>query len=140
MMESFAARVLAEGVEAAWAPILPELMPLIGSLVREAIPRSDPASIAAACAIGRDRAFRSVEDLRSIAVPTLIIPGADARHPAALAQDAAEILPHGLLAPVALTAEMRTADDLARTVAPALRDFLMKHLTIHGVKSAPGGV
>lgn len=139
MMESFAARVVAEGIEAAWAPILPDLVPLIGALVRDAIPRSDPASIAAACAIGRDRAFRSVEDLRSIVVPTLLIPGADVRHPAALAREAAEILPHGLLASVALTAEMRTADDLGRAVAPAVWDFLTKHLTIHGAKSAPGG-
>lgn len=139
MMESFAARVIDEGIEAAWAPILPDLVPLIGALVRDAIPRSDPASIAAACAIGRDRAFHGVEDLRSIAVPTLIIPGADARHPAALAREAAEALPHGHLASVALTSRMRTADDLGRAVAPAVRDFLTKHLTIHGGNSAPGG-
>ncbi|MGV9922476.1 alpha/beta fold hydrolase [Nocardia rhamnosiphila] len=53
---AFAETVTARGVEAAWAPILPGLVPVIGTLVREAIPRSNPAGIAAAAAIGRDRA------------------------------------------------------------------------------------
>jgi pimeloyl-ACP methyl ester carboxylesterase len=49
-MDAFAARVRAEGIEAAWKPILPDLAPVIGAMVREAIPRSDPASVAAAAA------------------------------------------------------------------------------------------
>ena len=60
-MDAFAARVRTEGIHAAWAPILGELAPVIGAMVREAIPRSDPASIAAAAAIGHDRAFRSAD-------------------------------------------------------------------------------
>ena len=66
-MDAFAERARTEGIEAAWAPILPHLAPIIGTLVREAIPRSDPASIAAAAAIGRDRSFRSVEDKHAAA-------------------------------------------------------------------------
>ncbi|MBT2492925.1 alpha/beta fold hydrolase [Streptomyces sp. ISL-96] len=131
LLESFATRVIADGIDAAWEPILPSLAPVIGSLVRDAIPRSDPASVAAACAIGRDRAFRSVADLRSISVPTLIIPGTDVRHPTALAGEVALALPHGHLAQVAVSADLRTADDLAHTMAPAVRDFLTAHLTIH---------
>lgn len=124
MLKSFAARVTTDGPEAAWEPLLPLLAPLIGNLVREAIPRSDAASIAAACAIGGDRAFRDVAELRSVPVPTLIIPGSDVRHPAALAEEAVRVLPRGQLAGVSLSPALRTADDLARTVAPAMADFL----------------
>lgn len=136
LFETFAARVISDGIHAAWEPILPSLAPVIGNLVRDAIPRSDPASIAAACAIGRDRAFRSVADLRSISVPSLIVPGADVRHPAALAEEVARTLPHGYLAQVALSADLRTADDLAHTMAPAIWDFLTAQLTIHTATTA----
>ena len=123
-LDAFAARVRAEGIEAAWEPILKELAPIIGAMVRDAIPRSDPASIAAAAAIGRDRSFRSVDELAAITAPTLIIPGMDERHPTALAEALARTLPRGRLAPVTLSADLRTADDFARAFAPAIRDFL----------------
>lgn len=123
-MDAFAARVKDEGIEAAWEPILENLAPIIGAMVRDAIPRSDPASIAAAAAIGRDRSFRSVGELAAVTAPTLIIPGMDARHPTALAEDLARTLPQGRLAPATLSADIRTADDFARAFAPAIRDFL----------------
>jgi 3-oxoadipate enol-lactonase len=123
-MDAFAARVRAEGVEAAWEPILETLPPIIGAMVRDAIPRSDPESIAAAAAIGRDRAFRSVGELAVVATPTLIIPGIDWRHPRALAEDLARTLPNGHFAPVALSADLHTADDFARAFAPTIREFL----------------
>ncbi len=123
-MDAFADRVRNDGIEAAWAPILDDLAPIIGTLVREAIPRSDPASIAAAAAIGRDRSFRSVAELATITAPALIIPGMDERHPAQLAEDIARILPRGDLATVRLGPEVQSADDLARAFAPAIREFL----------------
>ena len=123
-MDAFAARVRTEGIEAAWAPILDDLAPIVGAMVRDAIPRSDPASIAAAAAIGRDRAFRSVDELAGIAAPTLVFPGMDWRHPPALADHLARMLPKGRLAPVALSAEVRTPEDFARACAPAIRDFV----------------
>jgi pimeloyl-ACP methyl ester carboxylesterase len=124
MLEAFAARVREQGIHAAWEPILPTLAPVIGSLVREAIDRSDPASIAAACAIGRDRAFTDVSDLASITAPALVIAGADTRHPAALAARAARTLPHGHLADVSLSAGLNNAADLAEALAPAVWKFL----------------
>ncbi|WP_435285462.1 alpha/beta fold hydrolase [Streptomyces bacillaris] len=127
MLDAFATRVKEYGINAAWEPILPMLAPVIGALVRDAIPRSCPASIAAACAIGRDRAFTQVTDLASITVPTLVIAGADARHPAALAAEAARILPHGDLADICLPADLETATDLAEALEPTIRDFLIKH-------------
>ena len=123
-MGAFADRVRTEGIEAAWEPILEDLPPIIGAMVRDAIPRSDPASIAAAAAIGRDRSFRSVEELAPISVPTLIIPGMDWRHPEALAEELARILPRGQLAPVAVSTGLRTAEDFARAFVPTIREFL----------------
>lgn len=123
-MDAFAARVRTEGIEAAWAPILDDLAPIVGAMVRDAIPRSDPASIAAAAAIGRDRAFRSVGELAGIACPTLIFPGIDWRHPPALAEHLARVLSQGRLAPVTLSAEVRTPEDFARACAPPIRDFI----------------
>lgn len=124
-LDAFAMRVRTEGLAAAWEPILENLAPIIGTMVRDAIPRSDPASIAAAAAIGHDRAFRSVDDLAVINTPTLIIPGTDPRHPTALAEHLARILPKGQLAPLTLSGDLRTADDFARSFAPIIRDFLI---------------
>lgn len=123
-MDAFADRVRTAGIQAAWEPVLGDLAPVIAALVRDAIPRSDPESIAAAAAIGRDRAFRSVDELAGIAAPTLIFPGIDHRHPAALAEALARLLRNGRLAPAAFSAELRDAEGLAAAVAPAIREFL----------------
>lgn len=119
-LDAFAARVLSEGIEAAWAPILEQFPPIVGALVREAIPRADPASVAAAAYIGHDRAFRSLDDLAAIRPPTLVIPGTDPRHPLELATQVAEVLRDGHLAPVTVSADLRSIADLA----PAIRTFL----------------
>jgi 3-oxoadipate enol-lactonase len=123
-MEAFADRVRSAGLEAAWAPILKDLPPIIGAMVREAIPRSDPLSIAAAAAIGYDRSFRDVHELAGINVPTLVIPGVDWRHPRALAEQLVRIMPLAQLAAVEMSAELRTVDDFALTFGPAIRSFL----------------
>jgi 3-oxoadipate enol-lactonase len=93
LMAAFAERVRTHGIEAGWGPILPQLAPVIGALVRDAIPRSDPESIAAAAAIGRDRSFRSVDELAAITAPALVIPGMGPRHPPELAEAVARLLP-----------------------------------------------
>jgi pimeloyl-ACP methyl ester carboxylesterase len=123
-LDAFAARARTEGIEAAWAPVLPHFPPIVAALVREAIPRADRASIAAAAAIGRDRSFRSVDELAGLAAPVLVIPGIDERHPTALAEQLASLLPRGQLAPVTISVEMHTAEDFARAFAPTIRAFL----------------
>ncbi|HEX6042600.1 alpha/beta hydrolase [Longimicrobium sp.] len=123
-MDAFAVRVRTQGIEAAWAPILGDLAPVVGAMVREAIPRSDSASIAAAASIGRDRAFHGVDELVGITSPTLIFRGMDWRHPPALAEHLARLLPKGRLAPVTLSADVRTAHDFAGACAPAIREFI----------------
>jgi 3-oxoadipate enol-lactonase len=127
LFDAFAARARTDGIEAAWEPILPSLAPVIRTLVRDAIPRCDPASLAAFAALGHDRAFHSIEDLAPIITPTLIIPGIDERHPTALAEEVVRLLPHGHLADVTLSTDLRTAHDLAAAVAPAIRKFLATH-------------
>ncbi|WP_017596698.1 alpha/beta fold hydrolase [Nocardiopsis potens] len=123
-LDAFAARVEADGIEAGWEPILAGFPPVVGAMVRDAIPRSDPASIVAAASIGHDRSFRSVGELAAITVPTLVFPGTDPRHPTALAEEAAGSLPNGRLAAVSIGDDLRTAADLARATAPAIREFL----------------
>lgn len=123
-MDAFAHRVRTEGIEAAWAPILPTLAPVITALVADAIPRSHPESVAAAAAIGRDRLVGCAADLAAITAPALVIPGTDHRHPTAVAEAVVRTLPHARLAPVAMTADLRTADDLADAFAPAVAAFL----------------
>jgi hypothetical protein len=124
LLDAFSEQARTKGLQAAWAPILDHFPPVIGNLVRDAIPRSDPASIAAAAAIGRDRSFRSVDELAAIAAPILVIPGTDPRHPAALAHAVARILPRGRLADVAMTGELRDAEDFAAAFAPVIAEFL----------------
>ncbi|WP_275040608.1 alpha/beta fold hydrolase [Novilysobacter arseniciresistens] len=125
-MEAFAARVREGGLDAAWDPILPHLSPVIGAMVREALPHADPASAAAAAAIGYDRAFCSVDELVAIDVPTLIIPGADWRHPAGLARQLAEALPYGRLAAVAMSTDLQSSGDFGRSFAPVIQKFLIE--------------
>lgn len=125
-MEAFAAQVRRDGIEAAWAPFLKELPFVIGAMVRDAIPRSDPGSIAAAAAITHDRSFARLEELAAITAPTLIIPGIDSRHPTSLARDAVAILPEGQLAPVQMSHDMRSAVDFAEVLVPSINTFLQQ--------------
>ncbi len=75
LMDRFADRARARGLQAAWELCVPHLQPLIANLVTQAIPRADAQSAAAAAAIGHDRAFATAEELRRINTPTLIIAG-----------------------------------------------------------------
>lgn len=133
-MDDFAQRVRTNGLEAAWAPILPTLAPVIGTMVADAIPRSDPASIAAAAAIGRDRSFGSVEELAKISPPTLVFPGMDYTHPQDTAEAAIRALPRGRLAEIAMTADVVDAEGFANAFAPAIAEF-----SVHCREKQEGG-
>jgi 3-oxoadipate enol-lactonase len=123
-MDAFAERVRTRGVEAAWQPILPDLSPVVGTMVREAMQSADPASLAAAAAIGHDRSFRSIEELLVVETPTLLFAGADWRHPAALARRLAQSLPRGRLGDASMSDALRTTEDFARAFAPEIRAFV----------------
>ncbi|GDY60168.1 hypothetical protein SVIO_107910 [Streptomyces violaceusniger] len=134
-LDAFAARVAADGIEAGWEPIRADFPPVVGAMVRDAIPRSDPASIVAAAAIGHDRSFRSISELARITTPTPIFPGTDPRHPTALAEEAADTLPNGQLAMVPIGNDLQTAEDLACAVAPAIVEFLRSPVRAGGRSS-----
>lgn len=123
-MDAFAERVRTGGVDAGWQPILPSLSPIVGTMVREAMVDADPASVAAAAAIGHDRAFRSSEELLVVDAPTLLFAGADWRHPAALARKLARLLPRGRLGEAPMSDELRTTEDFARAFAPEIGTFI----------------
>jgi 3-oxoadipate enol-lactonase len=123
-MDAFAERMLSQGIEAAWAPILKTLTPIIGTMVREAMADATPASLAAAAAIGHDRAFHTVDDLLEIHLPILLFAGTDWRHPADLANLLAERLPRARLADASMSDELKTTDDFARAFAPEIVAFL----------------
>jgi len=57
-------------------------------------------------------------------MPTLVIPGMDERHPQALAEQLARLLPQGKLAAAAMSGSIVTAEDFARCLAPAIQEFL----------------
>jgi 3-oxoadipate enol-lactonase len=123
-MDAFAERVRTRGVEAGWQPILPNLSPIVGTMVREAMVDADPASVAAAAAIGHDRAFRSIEELLVVEAPTLLFAGADWRHPAALARKLAQLLPRGRLGEASMNDDLRTTEDFAQAFAPGIGAFI----------------
>src|SRR3546814_14081217 len=62
----------------------------------------------------RSRNGRSVSELADIDMPTLVIPGMDERHPQALAEQLARLLPQGKLATAAMSGSIVTAEDLDR--------------------------
>lgn len=126
LMDEFAASVKSRSILEAWEPLLSQLAPLIGTLVREAIPRSTPESIAAAAAIGRDRSFLNIDELAVIKIPTLIFSGMDFRHPPTLAKEVANLLPRAELATVSVSEDILNADDLAKKFSPPIIEFLSK--------------
>lgn len=124
LMARFADRARSRGLQAAWELFVPHLQPLIANLVTEAIPRADAQSAAAAAAIGQDRAFATVDELRRINAPTLIIAGNDPRHPTQLARTLADVLPLGVLAEATMSDQLANAEDLAHAFGPAIKQFL----------------
>ncbi len=124
LMDRFAERARSRGLQAAWELFIPDLQPLIANLVAEAIPRTDANSAAAAAAIGHDRAFATLDDLRRIDTPTLVIAGDDTRHPECLAHSVADVLPRGVLAEVSMSRQFLDAEDMAHAFGPTIRGFL----------------
>ena len=126
LMDRFAERARSCGLHAAWELFIPHLQPLIANLVTEAIPRTDAHSAAAAAAIGHDRAFATVEDLRCIDTATLVIAGDDTRHPTQLAHSLADVLPRGVIAEASMSYELVDAEDMAHAFGPAIEEFLLR--------------
>jgi 3-oxoadipate enol-lactonase len=123
-MDAFAQRVRTGGVNAGWDPILADLSPIIGTMVHEAMLDADAPSLAAAAAIGHDRAFHGIDELLGIDVPMLLFAGADWRHPAGLARELAKRLPQARLGTASMSSDLLTTEDFARAFAPEISDFM----------------
>ena len=102
-VDAFADRMRAQGIAAAWEPILPDLSPVIGAMVREAMDDADPSRLAAAARI---------------------FPGDDWRHPATLAIELAARLPRGAVGKATMSNALATADDFAQAFASEISAFL----------------
>jgi 3-oxoadipate enol-lactonase len=124
LMDAFAERMRGHGMQAAWEPLLGSLSPIIRTMVEEAMSDADPASLAAAAAIGRDRSFRSIEELLRIEVSVLLFAGADWRHPAELVHALARRLPRAVLGKASMSEELRTTEDFACAFCPEIAEFL----------------
>lgn len=131
LLESFSADVEAHGIQAAWTPLLCNLSPVIGDMVRDAIPRSDASSIAAAASIVYDRAFKGFEELKDITIPTLVIPGNDHRHPSFLAERIAKLLVNGHLSEVPFSNNIKTIGDFTNTFVLPIKEFLTHYNKIN---------
>lgn len=112
------------GLSVAWESILPQMSAIIGEMVRDGIKRSDAKSILAAGSIVYDRAFKNVDELAIINVPTLIIPGEDVRHPLELANQISRKISNATLSSVGLSANIRTLNDFAEAFFPIIYNFL----------------
>jgi 3-oxoadipate enol-lactonase len=95
VMDGYGQRALREGIEA--------LFPLFGQLPEEIRERAlamvasfDPASVAATTRLlaSGQQPFDSLDELRGIDVPTLVVPGVDPQHPAEVASLYAEHIPN----------------------------------------------
>ncbi|WP_316751526.1 alpha/beta hydrolase [Pedobacter gandavensis] len=122
--EQYMDQIRQNGLTAAWESILSNLSPVIGAMVRDAIPRSDAKSILAAASIVYDRAFYNINELREISVPLLVIPGNDQRHPSALAIQLAQLLKQAVLSNVGLSDKIRTMEDFADAFTTVINSFL----------------
>jgi metallo-beta-lactamase family protein len=71
-----------------------------------------------------DRRHPASDELAALSMPTLIVPGADVRHPELLARRCSELIPRAALAPGVLTAEIRNLEEFNAAVAPVVAGFL----------------
>jgi 3-oxoadipate enol-lactonase len=121
MMDSVASRALAEGVQVL-RPLYASLPPHLREKALAMVEDFDAASVVATSRfiVSGAQPFTSADDLRALSVPTLLVRGDDALHPAAVSDLYAEHIANCAVAPAS------TAD-----VAAAIGAFCDQ---IHGVE------
>jgi 3-oxoadipate enol-lactonase len=109
MMDAVASRALAEGVQVL-RPLYANLPPQAREKALEMMDRFDAASVVETSRFIASGAqpFTSAEDLRALSVPTLLVRGDDAIHPAEVSELYAENIPNCTAAP-ASTADVAAA-------------------------------
>lgn len=124
MMDTCAKIALEEGLADAWKPFMADLSPVIKSMVREAFPRTDPRSFSAAMAIVHSQRLTSVQQLREIQAPTLLIPGNDLRHTPNIGKEYRRYIPKCFLGHPIDWETASSVDELAAMVAPQMGQFI----------------
>jgi 3-oxoadipate enol-lactonase len=123
--EEMADRILTDGLEAAWEEWLPMMPEAMAAMVRDAFPRTDPRSQAAALrAIASQEPFESLEEIRALTMPTLVIPGGDPNHPPELGERYRALLARPIISTVDMWTGSTDAAGFATRVAPAIKHFL----------------
>ena len=94
VMNEHARRAVSEGIEALF-PLFDRLPEPIRERALAMVASFDPASVAATTRLlaSGEQPFASLDELRSLSMPTLVVPGVDPQHPAAVASLYAEHIP-----------------------------------------------
>jgi hypothetical protein len=117
--------ILTQGLGTAWESWFPLMPPGMAAMVRDALPRADAESQAAALhAIADQEPFERLEELRALAMPTLVVAGSDPNHPPELAERYATVLADANVETLDLWSGVAGAGDFAERAAPAVRRFL----------------
>lgn len=124
LMERCAVIARSEGLMAAWKLFIPHLIPVIASMVNDAIPRTHVESFSAAMAIVYSRRLESLQCLSDIIAPTLIIPGNDVRHNSDIGDQYLTRVPHCYLGNPIEWSTIESVDQFASSIVPQILNFL----------------
>jgi 3-oxoadipate enol-lactonase len=123
--QAMADTILSRGLGAAWQSWFPLMPAGMAAMVRDALPRADAESQAAALrAIADQEPFEQLEELRALEMPTLVVAGSDPNHPPELAERYATVLVDVTVAALDLWTGVAGASDFAERAAPPVRRFL----------------
>lgn len=126
MMDKCAEVAITYGLEEAWKPFMTELSPVIVTMVREAFPRTDPGSFAAAMAIVHSKRLENSTQLSNIQAPALVIPGDDARHMPDIGKQYKELISDCTIGDPVNWSEFQTTNHLASATVRQMLCFIEK--------------
>ncbi|MEX1141079.1 MAG: alpha/beta hydrolase [Thermoleophilaceae bacterium] len=125
MQQQMADQILVDGLDVAWSSWIPMMPEGMAAMVRDALPRADPASQAAALhAIATQEPIERLDELRALEMPVLVVPGTDPNHPRALGELYRGVLRQPLVIEVDMWKEVADTEDFAAGLAPAISQFL----------------
>jgi 3-oxoadipate enol-lactonase len=123
--QDMADQILADGLQAAWQSWLPMMPEGMAAMVRDAFPRADPASQAAALrAIADQEPFERLDEIRALTMPVLVVPGSDPNHPRELGEKYRAVLPQPTVIELDMWTGVVDASGFAARLAPVIARLL----------------
>jgi pimeloyl-ACP methyl ester carboxylesterase len=123
--QEMADTILTHGLATAWESWLPLMPPGMAAMVRDALPRAEAESQAAALrAIADQEPFERLEELGALTMPALVVAGSDPNHPPEIAERYASVLADATVETLDLWSGVAGAGGFAERTAPAVRRFL----------------